>query len=147
MVACMQVALFAFGPGLFHPSEATAAVIRQCVHQAKDGRIPDAATKAITWITGPENKLPLAYEVDLRIIGSAILGASFVSYLLKVICNIHLRMCCVHALCARMFKVLVQSLCLKHWTWSHPSLKAVCASSPACKTHVLCSCPAQPHDA
>ena len=86
----MQVALFALGPGVFHPSEATAAVIRQCMHQAKDGRIPDAATKAITWMTGPENKLPQAYEVDLRIIGSAILGASFVSYLLKVMCSNHL---------------------------------------------------------
>ncbi len=116
-MARMQVALFALGPGVFHPSEATAAVIRQCVHQARDGHIPDAATKAITWMTGPENKLPLAYEVDLRIIGSAILGASFVSYLLKVMCS-HLQH---HVLSACIgCRVLWQSLCLKDGPWSHP---------------------------
>ena len=103
----MQVALFAFGLGVFHPSEATAAVIRQCVHQARDGRIPDAATKAITWMTGPENRLPLAYEVDLRIIGSAILGASFVSYLLKVMCAYHL----CHVLSACIVCQNVQGTC------------------------------------
>lgn len=107
MMACMQVALFALGPGVFHPSEATAAVIRQCMHQARDGRIPDAATKAITWMTGPENKLPLAYEVDLRIIGSAILGASFVSYLLKVMCTYHL----CHVLSACIVSQDVQGTC------------------------------------
>ena len=62
------MALLAFGPGVFKPS---------------DGKVPEAASKAYTWISSPDYPLPLAYEVDLRIIGSAILGASLVSYLLK----------------------------------------------------------------
>ena len=79
-----QAALLAFGPGVFKPSEQNAAFIKQCVTEARHGKVPEAATKAYTWITTPEHPLPLAYEVDLRIIGSAILGASLVSYLLKV---------------------------------------------------------------
>ena len=80
----VQVALLAFGPGVFKPSEQSATIIKQCVSEARHGKVPEAATKAYTWISAPNYPLPLAYEVDLRIIGSAILGASLVSYLLKV---------------------------------------------------------------
>ena len=80
----VQAALLAFGPGVFRPTEQNAAFIKQCVIEARHGKVPEAATKAYTWITTPEHPLPLAYEVDLRIIGSAILGASLVAYLLKV---------------------------------------------------------------
>ena len=80
----MQVALLAFGPGVFKPSEQTLAIVKQCVSKARHGKVPQAATKAYAWMSSPDYPLPLAYEVDLRIIGSAILGASLVSYLLKV---------------------------------------------------------------
>ncbi|CAL5220327.1 g2318 [Coccomyxa viridis] len=78
-----KVALLAFGPGVFKPSEQSATIIKQCVSEARHSKVPEAATKAYTWISAPDYPLPLAYEVDLRIIGSAILGASLVSYLLK----------------------------------------------------------------
>ena len=79
-----QVALLAFGPGVFKPSEQILTIVKQCVSEAKHGKVPEAATKAYAWMSSPDYPLPLAYEVDLRIIGSAILGASLVSYLLKV---------------------------------------------------------------
>ncbi len=78
------MALLAFGPGVFKPSEQSATIIKQCVSEARHGKVPEAASKVYTWISSPDYPLPLAYEVDLRIIGSAILGASLVSYLLKV---------------------------------------------------------------
>lgn len=80
----VQVAYLAFGPGVFRPSEQKAAFMKQCVAEARHGKVAEAVTQAYAWMTAPEHPLPLAYEVDLRIIGSAILGASLVSYLLKV---------------------------------------------------------------
>lgn len=80
----MQVALLAFGPSVFKPSAQNASAIKGCMEEARHGRIGDTASKAYAWLASPEYPLPLAYEVDLRIIGSAILGAALVAYLLKV---------------------------------------------------------------
>ena len=80
----LQAALLAFGPGVFRPSEQTKATIKQCVSEARHGKVPESISTAYSWISTPEYPLPLAYEVDLRIIGSAILGGALISYLLKV---------------------------------------------------------------
>ena len=76
--------MLAFGPLAFKPSEQKIGIIRECVHKARHGDVPEAASKAYAWMAAQDYPLPLAYEVDLRIIGSAVLGAAVVAYLLKV---------------------------------------------------------------
>ena len=74
--------MLAFGQLAFKPSEQKIGIIRECVHKARHGEVPEAASKAYAWMAAQD--YPLAYEVDLRIIGSAVLGAAVVAYLLKV---------------------------------------------------------------
>ena len=76
--------MLAFGSVAFKPSEQKIGIIRECVHKARHGEVPEAANKAYAWMAAQNYPLPLAYEVDLRIIGSAVLGAAVVAYLLKV---------------------------------------------------------------
>ena len=76
--------MLAFGPLAFKPSEQKIGIIRECVHKARHGEVPKAASKAYAWMPAQDYPLPLTYEVDLRIIGSAVLGAALVAYLLKV---------------------------------------------------------------
>ncbi len=80
----VQVAFLAFGQRVFKTTEQSATIIKQCVSEARHGKVPEAATKGYTWISAPDCPLPLAYEVDLRIIGSAIIGAAVVAALLRV---------------------------------------------------------------
>ena len=76
--------MLAFGSLAFKPSEQKMGIIRECMHKARHGEVPEAASKAYAWMAAQDYPLPLAYEVDLRIIGSAVLGAAVVAYLLKV---------------------------------------------------------------
>ncbi|CAL5220326.1 g2317 [Coccomyxa viridis] len=79
----MAVAFLAFGQRVFKTTEQSATIIKQCASEARHGKVPKAATKGYTWISAPDCPLPLAYEVDLRIIGSAIIGAAVVAALLR----------------------------------------------------------------
>ena len=90
----MQAAMLAFGPVAFKPSEQKIGIIRECVHKARHGDVPQAASKASPWMAAQDYPLPLADEVDLRIIGSAVLGAALVAYLLKVSIMLARPSCC-----------------------------------------------------
>lgn len=74
----------AFGEGVVTPTADTRDVINKTVEQAKHGEIPSISLQPGAFLGIPKYKLDVVYEVELSIIGAALLGASLASYLLQV---------------------------------------------------------------
>lgn len=78
-----QVAYLAFGNGVVQPDASTQEAMKKAAEQVKHGEIPTISLNPKGFAGIPEYKLDTVYAVELGIIGSALIGVSLASYLLK----------------------------------------------------------------
>lgn len=78
-----QVGYLAFGIGVVQPEGSTQEAINKAADQVKHGEIPSISLNPKSFVGVPSCKLDTVYEVELGIIGAALLGASLAVYLLQ----------------------------------------------------------------